>query len=96
MKSKDGSYKWITGRGKAVWDENGKPLRITGFNTDVTEFVESQKAMRISEQKFKSIFEESPMGILVYDLRESNELVLVDTNPAAAKLLKIDLHSKTW
>jgi PAS domain S-box-containing protein len=94
MKAKDGSYKWITGRGKAVWDENGKPLRITGFNTDVTEFIESQKAMRISEQKFKSIFEESPMGILVYDLKESNELVLVDTNPAAAKLLKIDLHQK--
>ena len=94
MKAKDGTYRWINGRGKAIWDENNKPLRITGFNTDITDTIEAQAALQKSEQKFKSIFEESPMGILVYDLSEKGDLVLIDANPAANKLLKIDLKPK--
>ncbi|MEN8304261.1 MAG: EAL domain-containing protein [Campylobacterota bacterium] len=36
MKAKDGSWVWITGRGKAIFDSDGTPLRFVGFNTDVT------------------------------------------------------------
>lgn len=37
LRMKDGSWKWILGRGKAQFDENGKALRFIGFNTDITE-----------------------------------------------------------
>jgi PAS domain S-box-containing protein len=36
MRTKDGGWKWILGRGRVVERENGMPLRMTGLNTDVT------------------------------------------------------------
>lgn len=37
LRCKNGGYKWILSRGKAVWDENGKPLRFAGSHTDISE-----------------------------------------------------------
>ncbi|MFP4548247.1 MAG: PAS domain S-box protein [Fidelibacterota bacterium] len=37
LRCKDGTYKWITGRGKALFDETGAAYRFLGFNTDITE-----------------------------------------------------------
>jgi diguanylate cyclase (GGDEF)-like protein/PAS domain S-box-containing protein len=37
MLHKDGSWRWIMDRGKAVWDERGLPVRMAGSHTDMTE-----------------------------------------------------------
>ncbi|TGM24100.1 PAS domain-containing protein [Leptospira meyeri] len=38
MLCKNGSYKWILDRGKVIeWTEDGKPLRMIGTHTDITE-----------------------------------------------------------
>lgn len=37
LKTKSGDYKWIEGRGKALFSDDGKPIRFVGFNTDITE-----------------------------------------------------------
>jgi diguanylate cyclase (GGDEF)-like protein/PAS domain S-box-containing protein len=37
MLHKNGSWRWIMDRGKAVWDELGKAVRMAGSHTDVTE-----------------------------------------------------------
>jgi PAS domain S-box/diguanylate cyclase (GGDEF) domain len=37
VKAKDGRYKWILSRGKAVWDAAGRPVRMAGSHTDITE-----------------------------------------------------------
>ena len=34
LKCKDGRYKWIFARGKAIFDKNGVPYRIAGSHTD--------------------------------------------------------------
>jgi diguanylate cyclase (GGDEF)-like protein/PAS domain S-box-containing protein len=37
MLHKDRTYRWMLGRGAAVWDHNGKGLRMAGSLTDITE-----------------------------------------------------------
>ncbi len=37
MRCRDGSYRWVLARGQAVWDEQGKPLRMAGSHTDITD-----------------------------------------------------------
>jgi diguanylate cyclase (GGDEF)-like protein/PAS domain S-box-containing protein len=37
MRCRDGGYRWVLARGQAVWDETGKPLRMAGSHTDITE-----------------------------------------------------------
>jgi diguanylate cyclase (GGDEF)-like protein/PAS domain S-box-containing protein len=37
MRCRDGGYRWVLARGQAVWDEHGKPLRVAGSHTDVTD-----------------------------------------------------------
>ncbi len=36
MRTRDGNWRWINGRGKALFNEEGKAVRFVGFNTDIT------------------------------------------------------------
>ncbi len=47
MKSKDGNWRWIEGRGKALFDSKGEAIRFIGFNTDITEKKEQEKQLLI-------------------------------------------------
>ena len=44
MRAKDGSYRVIRARGQAQWDAEGKPLRMAGTHTDVTERAQRERA----------------------------------------------------
>lgn len=37
LKAENGEYKWILSRGQAIWDRNGKAIRMAGSKTDITE-----------------------------------------------------------
>ena len=45
MRTKSGEWRWITGRGKATFADDGTPQRFIGFNSDVTREVEHQKEL---------------------------------------------------
>lgn len=46
LRAKDGSWKWILGRGKAQFDTNGIPKRFVGFNTDISQQVTYQEKLK--------------------------------------------------
>jgi diguanylate cyclase (GGDEF)-like protein/PAS domain S-box-containing protein len=45
----DGTFRWILDRGQALWDRNGRPVRITGSSTDITE--RKRQEQQIAEQR---------------------------------------------
>ena len=47
-------------------------------------------ALRTTERRYRRMFENSPMGILVYRLEGDGRLVFEDTNEAATRILGVD------
>ena len=54
MLHQNGGIRWMLGRGMALRDEDGRPYRLTGANTDITELKEVQEALqyRIALEEF--------------------------------------------
>jgi PAS domain S-box-containing protein len=68
MLCKDGSYKWTMGRGMVVsWTNDHKPLRMIGTMTDITEQKKAKEALELSEELFRTMFEEAPLGVALID-----------------------------
>jgi len=70
IRCKDGSYKWISGRGKIMTrGEKGKPVRMVGVHIDITDHVRREEALRESENKFRALAEKSDVGIFLLQER---------------------------
>ncbi len=69
MRCKDGNYKWILSRGMALFDQTGKPQRLVGSHSDIDERKRAEESLRASEERYRVLFENSPVAIIEYDLR---------------------------
>ena len=56
----DGTRKWITARGEAIRDENGRILALRGTAQDITERLRAQEALRQSEERFRTMANSIP------------------------------------
>jgi diguanylate cyclase (GGDEF)-like protein/PAS domain S-box-containing protein len=69
MRCKDGSYKWILGRGMVVRrDADGKPMRMIGTSSDITQRKLAENELYIAATAF-----ESQEGMMVTD---ANKIIL--------------------
>ena len=62
---KDKSIGWLLVRGVLVPSENGKPKRLIGSATDITDRKNYEQALKKSEEKFRNIFESSGIGMAI-------------------------------
>jgi PAS domain S-box-containing protein len=68
MQCKDGSYKWILSRGMVVSrNEDGKPIRMIGTHSDITERKEFSAKLQQSEQHFRFVTESAQALIWMAD-----------------------------
>ncbi len=80
---KDGSTVWVEVRTSVMRDAAGKPTGIFGFTRDITERKQAEKALRESEKRYRTFFEDSMDAIFILG---RNGRVL-DVNRAALALL---------
>ncbi|MFT3783736.1 MAG: PAS domain S-box protein [Nibricoccus sp.] len=73
MLCKDGQYKWIEARGRALFDESGRPQRLIGAHGDVSEAKKAEVALKSSEMRFRDLFERTPVAILEEDFVDVGE-----------------------
>jgi PAS domain S-box-containing protein len=52
---KDGSTRWFITRGYVMRDETGKPYRMVGANTDITDLKQVEQALLESQEQFQQI-----------------------------------------
>ncbi|MEO5890585.1 MAG: PAS domain S-box protein, partial [Ferruginibacter sp.] len=69
---KDGSIRWVMDRGVVIeLTKEGKPLKIIGTHTDITERKQAEELLQREEQKYRSIIANMNLGLLEVDTEEN-------------------------
>ncbi len=85
---KTGEIVWVEQRVALIRDDGGRLVAIEGIARDVTARKEAEEALRQSEERHRALFETMTQGVVYYD-GEGN---VTAANPAATKILGIDVH----
>jgi|GEM_PF-2385431 len=79
LRTKNGNWKWVHDKGRVMSrDENGAPVKVAGIHIDIDHRKAAEKALTESEAFFRTLFEDSPLGILFCNMdgtiQEANEM----------------------
>lgn len=56
IRESDNSERWIHGVGELIYNENGHPTKLIGTIQDITDQKLAEESLRMSEEKFRSLF----------------------------------------
>lgn len=66
---KNGRLVWLSSSGLPIFDSKGCLLGYRGVNADITEYVNAQEKLLVSEQKYRHLFEDNRDTIYVHDMK---------------------------
>jgi len=95
MRTKDGSYRWILGRGKVMQrDGNGAPVRFVGTQNDISHRKWAEQTTLESVVRYRTLFDSMNEGAALHDLvfdenDQPVDYVLRDINKAFTRILGI-------
>lgn len=75
LRAKDGSYRWILSRGKAVeWSKTGEAVRAVGTHTDITDrknaeqrLLQRESELRQKHEELEALYQNAPIGLAAFD-----------------------------
>jgi len=77
IRRKDGTLRWLQGRGQIFCDEAGRIDYVSGVLFDITEQRRTEEALRESEEKYRGLIETTNTGYVIVDA----EGKVLDANP---------------
>ncbi|VTT96339.1 sensory box protein : PAS domain S-box OS=Thiocystis violascens (strain ATCC 17096 / DSM 198 / 6111) GN=Thivi_3000 PE=4 SV=1: MASE1: PAS_4: PAS_4: PAS_3: PAS_3: PAS_3: PAS_3: PAS_3: PAS_4: HisKA: HATPase_c: Response_reg [Gemmataceae bacterium] len=64
----DGDVRWVANVGRAVGDEQGRPVRMVGTLTDITERKQTEQQLRESEERLRMALTAARAGAWAWDV----------------------------
>ncbi len=86
MRRKDGSTVWAEEKVTFLRDEQGTPVGLLGVTRDISQRKAAENALRVSEEKYRTLVEASPDGVLSIDARG----IITDCNTGLCRMLGYD------
>ncbi len=82
-KHKKGYYIWLESQGKILYDKTGKIIGAVFSGRDISVRKEAEEALKMSENRFRSLTQNSPTGILFVDVNGK----IIEINNKMAQIL---------
>jgi PAS domain S-box-containing protein len=89
LRSRDGEYRWFLSRAQPIRDADGQIVRWFGTNTDITERLEAERAVRESEAKLRRIAESGIVGVFYWTM----DGAITDANVEFRRMLSLSEES---
>ncbi len=75
IRGKDGKYRWVMAKGRLIsFDDSGKPLRMIGTQTDITEAVEREQEMERINERFDCMLKATHELLWEWDIQNNQIL----------------------
>ncbi|GAX35974.1 PAS domain-containing protein [Nodularia sp. NIES-3585] len=85
LRCQDGSYRWFRGRAKAVWNQQGNPVRLVGSLGDITQSKSAELELIHSRDLREAIFNKSTDALFLVD---AETFLITDCNERAVELFE--------
>ena len=96
IKTASGQRKWVWEQSWTVYDPEGKQVASEGLIIDITEKKLAEQALKQSEERFRTIFEKSQIGIGIYDSVTGNAYHVNDRLAQILGRTKEEILRQNW